>query len=121
MKLELKKSLAKDYRYLINKFIKDPKVLKPADWARETKIAKQLIAKHGFDFLTLHFNNFKLNSLAWFLSKDGSSRLILEKVKQKTLTFSQEKVTIEEEKIGEDVIVLSKPKSIKQFISYGKK
>jgi len=120
MKQGPKKLTVHNYRYLINKFIKDPKILKPYDWARETKIAKTLIQKYGLEFLTLHFNNFKLNSLAWFLSKEGQSLLILEKVKQKTLTFSQEKVTIEDEKIEEDIKIQTKPKSIKEFLKYGK-
>jgi hypothetical protein len=109
-----------DYKSLIKKFLKDYKTLKPVDWAREVKICKTLVEKHGFDFLKLHFNNFKLNSLAWFLTKDGNALLLLEKVKQKTLTFTQERAIIEEEKIGEDIQVYRKPKSLKEFINYGK-
>jgi len=64
------------YHFLVKKFIKDPNKLQPKDWARETKIAKklyQIFEKENF--WKKSFLEFKLNSLAWFLSKDGLSFL----------------------------------------------
>ena len=60
------------YHFLIKKFIKDPNKFQPKDWARETKIAKKLYEVFDNEkFWKQSFLDFKLNSLAWFLSQDG--------------------------------------------------
>ena len=64
------------YHLLVEKFIKEPKKLLPKDWARETKIAKKLYEKYDSEkFWRASLLDFKLNSLAWFLSKEGSEFL----------------------------------------------
>ena len=60
------------YQIFVERYLKDPKSLKAPGWRREVAIAKKLFAKFKDDnfFASLKLD-FKLNSLAWFLTKDG--------------------------------------------------
>ena len=62
----------KKYQIFVERYLKDPKSLKVPGWRREVAIAKKLFAKFEDDnFFTSLKLDFKLNSLAWFLTKDG--------------------------------------------------
>ncbi len=111
------------YRFIISKFIINPKSFKPADWAREMNIAKRLLVAYpDFDFWKSVNFNFKLNSLAWLVNGDG--KLTLKLHQQKRLLDLENKpneVVLEKENIGESVELKAKPKTLMEFLKYGKK
>jgi hypothetical protein len=92
------------------------------NWAREIKIAQKLIKKFNcFEF----WNNLKElgsppPSLAWFLKPEGKAFLLKEYEAFK-LNLNKEEVILSKNKIGEDKNVCQKPKTLVQFIRYGKK
>lgn len=100
------------------------RIVKPPDqgfrtkfWPREMKIAKILFEKYPDEEFWSNFNlDFKLNSLAWFNTKDGI--LTLEN-KYKQFHYKppekKEALQISEEKFGEDRAV-SKPRFAKDFL-----
>lgn len=111
------------YRFIISKFIINPKSLKPADWAREMNIAKRLLVAYpDFNFWKSVNFNFKLNSLAWLVNGDG--KLTLKLHQQKRLLDLENKpneVVLEKENVGESVELKVKPKTLMEFLKYGKK
>ena len=114
----MKKRLNK-YQVLINKFLKSP----TETWSnrglikKEMAIAKKLYVKFKerefWEKLDLQF---KLNSLAWFLSADGLALLSLESKMQKIKLKPITRHELNENKIGENKKVTSKPKTIMEFL-----
>ena len=104
------------------KFIKSEQLTSnssnPLFWSRETKMFGQLIKKYGSDFFQQLSIGFKLNSLAFFRSVKGK-QLLLEKHNQYIFDIKNKPITppiLLNEKVGEDKIVVRKPKSILDFI-----
>jgi hypothetical protein len=96
-------------------------------WPNEMRIAGQLIQKYTIDFLLWCSppNNYKVTSLVWFLTPEGHHYLsdqLVEYSKQKAGLFEERKETsLEANKIGEDVVIQQpKPRTLKEFLNYGK-
>jgi hypothetical protein len=104
-------------QFIVKKF-----VLGNINWPREIKIAQKLIKKFNtFDF----WNNLKElgsppPSLAWFLKPEGKSFLIKE-YESFNLKIDKNIVKLEKYKSGEDKNICKKPKTLLEFIKYGKK
>lgn len=98
----------------------------PADWGREGKICSSLIAKYGSDFLlwVSPLEGYKILSLTFYYSVLGKNYLsdqLLQYTKQKTVPRSETKeISMSQTKIGEDIKTEFKPKTLKEFLKYGK-
>jgi len=98
----------------------------PSFWAGQMKIVNGLIKKYGLEFLFWcpKPNNYKITSMVWFLTEEGKHFLsdqLLEYSKQNTnLSIDPIKVDLKETKLGEDIILDKKPKTLKEFLNYGK-
>ena len=96
-------------------------------WPHEMKIAGQLIKKYSIEFLLWcpKPNGYELTSLVWFLTDFGKNYLsdqLFEYSKEKTSpSILPETISLSSEKIGEDVVIpTTEPKSLKEFLNYGK-
>jgi hypothetical protein len=97
-----------------------------ADWGREGKICSTLSKKYGADFLLWIKppEGYRINSLTFYYSVLGRNYLsdqLVEYAKFKGV--AQEKkpeISLAPTKIGEDIITQSKPKTLKDFLNYGK-
>ena len=120
----IEKAKSNKYQLLINKFHKDPKAV----WAdvrlikKEMSIAKKLFNLYSDIFFWINLQlSFKLNSLAWFLRKDGKEILRFEFNKQKILRNKKsKKIQLSETKYGKDVEIQIKPKTTFEFLGYAK-
>ena len=92
------------------------------NWPREIKIAQRLIKKFkSFEF----WDNLKElgsppPSLAWFLKAEGKAFLIKE-YESFNMNFDKKVIHLKQNKISEDKNICQKPKSLIEFIRYGKK
>ena len=114
------------YTRIIELFIKDSKISEiqflgdKTFWPREIKILKSLMSLYPEeDFWYSMAMDFKLNSMAFFKTPDGSKtisqRYGLYKMEVKTEVLS---IELFGEKIGEDIeIKQNKNKSIKSFLT----
>lgn len=90
------------------------------------KMAGQLIKKYGFEFLCWLQppNGYKVTSLVWFLTKIGQTYLsdqLVEYSKQNVnLSAPANNTPSADTKVGEDIEVKLKPKTLKEFLQYGK-
>ena len=95
-------------------------------WPNEMRIAGQLIKKYGFEFLIWlpPPNEYRINSLVWFLSSVGKNYLAQQLVvfggQSPDLFPEKEEISLSPDKIGEDININLKPKTLKDFL-YGKK
>lgn len=111
---------------IIEKFVNLNFGLDKHFWGREAMFAKRLIAKYKGDFLlTIPCpNGYKIQSLGWFFTPPGQhylSEQLVEYSKQNTnLSHIQQEIPLAETKIGEDIEVVSKPRTLKDFLKYGK-
>jgi hypothetical protein len=99
--------------FLIKKFISSPKI----NWGKEIKIAKNILKRYDDKRFWSEISiDFKICSLAWFLTNEG--KFFVSALQSKwTLANSQKKTyLIQEHKIGEDVEVSRKNKTIKDFL-----
>jgi hypothetical protein len=104
---------------LISRFLKSPNDI----WSnrnlikKEMAIAKKLYIKFKerefWEKLSLEF---RLNSLAWFLSKDGLALLTLEAKMQKLKLKPAIKYDLGKNKIGEDKKITRKARTIMEFL-----
>lgn len=102
-------------RKLILKLLKNTENI---NWANEIKAASTLLKNYPspefWDNFTLPF---KLNSLYFLLSEKGRQFIYAAKQKKMEIkTFIKEEISLEERKVGEDIIT-HKPKSIKDFLN----
>ncbi len=106
---------------IINRFLKTEGVEKTF-WGREIKLCNRLVKKYSIDFLRQLESPFatKFASLAWFLTPDGIKYLNVNyfEWKKNKLDLSPKMVQIElfETKIGADVEIKNKPKTLKDFL-----
>ena len=108
------------YQIFVERYLKEPKSLKVPGWRREVAIAKKLFDKFKDDnFFTSLKLDFKLNSLAWFLTKDGLKflhkkqslfRLALPKKREYTYELG-------DEILGPKGKTLKNPKTIIDFLN----
>ncbi len=103
-------------QFIVKKFIKDK-----INWAREIKIAQGLIKTYKKYNFWNNLNDLKLPSLAWFLTEDGKRFLATEDKKKYLNIKKPEEAPLQENKIGEDKNICKKPKTLIEFIRYGKK
>lgn len=104
-------------QFIIKKYIKEN-----INWPREIKIAQKLIKKFNIFKFWQNLQELKSSppSLAWFLKPEGKAFLLKEYEAFK-LILDTEQIILKENKIGEDKKVCKKPKTLLQFIRYGKK
>jgi len=92
------------------------------NWPREIKIAQKLIKKFSsFEF----WDNLKElgsppPSLAWFLKNEGKA-FILKEYESFNLNLNKENIILQENKVEQDKNICKKPKTLLEFIRYGKK
>lgn len=92
------------------------------NWPREIKIAQRLIKKFGsFEFWD---NLIQLKdpppSLAWFLKNEGKA-FLLKEYENFNLNLNKQNIILQENKVKEDKNICKKPKTLLEFIRYGKK
>lgn len=103
-----------DYQFLIRKYLKPERYENQPYPTRELGIAKKLLQKYTIEFWIRTNLNFKLNSLAWFLSPRGIEFLEEEveevKIEQMLLNFDGNKDidVLLSVKCGEDVVIENK-------------
>jgi hypothetical protein len=92
------------------------------NWAREIKIAQKLVKKfNSFEFWDNLKNLGSLPpSLAWFLKAEGKA-FLLKEYESFNLNLSTKQVVLNINKIEEDKKICKKPKTVLEFIRYGKK
>ena len=102
---------------IVKKFVKGN-----INWPREIKIAQRLVKRfNSFDF----WDNLKElgsppPSLAWFLKSEGKA-FILREYESFNLNLNTEIIKLEDNKVQDDKKICKKPKSLIEFIRYGKK
>ena len=119
-----KKKLNK-FQFLIEKFCKDPKKVWVSIKERKAQVAlaKKLyeVGDEVFwkkaDLPSGESGQFKVNSLAWFLTDVGKTYVALEK-KRQTLSpkMQRAQTKLRKNKIGKDKKIIKKPKNILQFL-----
>lgn len=113
----LKISNHKLCQLIVKKYIKGN-----ISWPREIKIAQRLIKKfNSFDF----WDNLKElgsppPSLAWFLKAEGKA-FLLKEYENFNLNLNKKEIVLEQNKIDYDKKICQKPKTLLEFIRYGKK
>ena len=110
------------YQRVIRKFLKDP----DANYKnvglikREMSIAKKLFAKIKQEkFWTESYLPFKLNSLAWHLSKDGIDYLNLEAKRLKLRLPAPIEYDVNDDKFGEDKQIRKQNLTLMDFLKDG--
>jgi hypothetical protein len=102
---------------IVKKFVKGN-----INWPREIKIAQRLVKRfNSFDF----WDNLKElrsppPSLAWFLKPEGKV-FILKEYESFNLNLNKKEVNLEKNKVEQDKNICKKPKTLLEFILYGKK
>lgn len=94
-------------------------------WKNEMRICATLRKKYGDDFLlwVKPLEGYKFASLVFYLSVLGKNHLSDQMFEYKKATAVQQKtpeMPLAEHKIGEDVAVVPKPRTLKEFLNYGK-
>lgn len=104
-------------QFIVKKYIKQN-----INWPREIKIAQKLIKKfNNYRFWkNLRIFNIELPSLAWFLKKEGKA-FLLKEYELFNLNFIKNNTILSTNKIGKDKNICKKPKTLLEFIRYGKK
>lgn len=108
---------------LIKKFVNVEFYQNKYFWPKEMKFMSKLIKAYGIEFLEWLTppSNYKLTSLIYFFTPQGENYLsdqLFEYKKVKIdLTFKKQEVELEGNKIGEDITIEKKPKSLKDFLN----
>lgn len=95
-------------------------------WGREGKLAKRLITKHGSDILLWMPppEGYKVSSLMWFFTDLGENYINDQRFEYKkattNLTSQKPSIPLSETKIGDDINIVNKPRTLKEFLNYGK-
>jgi hypothetical protein len=95
-------------------------------WPQQMKIAGQLLKKYEYQFLSWMKppNNYKVTSLVWFLTEQGkhylSDQLVEYHKHTVNLSPKQQEISPSTTKIGDDIQVEQKPRTLKEFLNYGK-
>ena len=113
----MKRNNHKLCQLIVKKYIKTN-----INWPREIKIAQKLIKKFNSYAFWDNLQDLKSSppSLAWFLKPEGKMFLI-KQYEAFNLNFEMAKVKIQKYKIENDKNICKKPKSLLEFIRYGKK
>jgi hypothetical protein len=95
-------------------------------WGRETKIVKQLVEKYGEEFMLWLKppSGYQLASMVFFKTKEGEKHLtdqLFEYRLQKGVqTTEKPEIVLSSDKIGEDIEIKRKPRTLKEFLNYAK-
>ena len=94
-------------------------------WKREGKIYSTLLKIYGKDFLLWVGppEDKKISSLVFYLSVHGKYYLsdkLVEFTREQTPPTQKEEISLSEHKIEKDIIFTHKPKTLKDFLNYGK-
>ena len=108
------------YQFLVSKFIKDADKV----WKNVKEIKCQInIAKKLYRFIEdetfwrqLHLP-FKLNSLAFFLTKDGKDLLYIEGKKQKLIFIPPKEYSLQKGKVSEDKNIERSIRTLSDFLN----
>ena len=84
---------------------------------REIKIAKKLFALKSQKFWEEAYLPFRLNSLAWFLGRDGKEYIGKEELQQKMPMSQRKSYKLEKNKIGKDKKVTFKANTLMEFLN----
>lgn len=103
-------------QFIAKKYIKSN-----INWPREIKIAKMLIEKYPEYIFWNSLRDINLPSLAWFLNDKGKDFLFIENKKTQYDQVVKENIILSNNKLGEDKKICKKPKTLLEFIRYGKK
>ena len=103
-------------QFIVKKYIKQN-----INWAKEIKIAQILIKTNNTYKFWHNLKDLKLPSLAWFLTPEGKNFIAIESTKNKLIISKPIKYKLEINKVDEDKKVCQKPKTLLEFIRYGKK
>ena len=127
--MEKKKRKPNNHQLIISRFV-TVDVSAPRNknfWGNEMKIAGQLIKKYGVEFLLKipPPSGYRVASLVWFLTPEGKNYLSDQMFEYQKQTIhlveeNKEEITLSPTKIGEDIQVQRKPRTIKDFLNYGK-
>ena len=102
-------------QYLILKYFKEKESSK-INWAREVKIANQLIRTYSEVSFWLNYDlDFEINSLAYFRTEAGRDKLFIDYNKF-LLDFAPKKEYYLSDKVGEDK-QFQKKKTLKDFLN----
>ena len=102
-------------KFIVGKFAKNYYSI---DWARELKIAKQLLNKYNkIEFWECLDLGFKLNSLAYFFTEDGSAKLKTEFNKYNLTIPAKIEYIIDKQKYGEDISFEKKTENVIEFLN----
>lgn len=100
-------------KVIVAKFVSSPKI----NWGKEIKIAQKLLDfKSSKEFWGNLQIDFKLNSLSWFLTNEGKHFLTANETKQFLAGSINKEYVMESCKIGEDLDIKIKPKTISDFL-----
>ena len=103
-------------QFIVKKFIKEN-----INWAKEIKIAQKLLKLYkGYKFWN-NLKDIKIPSLAWFLTEDGKKFINTQLKINNLILAPKEKYIILNHKIDQDKKICKKPKTLIEFIQYGKK
>jgi len=116
--LKKRKKINNIYQYLVWKFCKDPENV---NWPKEIVIGKSLIKDFGEQiFKDLDFSSLEMESLAQFRTEKFKKYLKKQK-KLASLDFRKEHATIDKETKINKVEIEKKPKTLIDFLRYGRK
>jgi hypothetical protein len=102
-------------QYLVWKYCKNPE---DVSWPNEVKIASSLFEKYpNFDFWRSFILDFKLNSLAYFLSGPGINLLSIGYRKHSLPQATEVRHSLLEHKIGDDKVIIHRKKTLKDFLT----
>jgi hypothetical protein len=116
--LKKRKKINNIYQYLVWKFCKDPENV---NWPKEIVIGKSLIKDFGEQiFKDLDFSSLEMESLAQFRT-EKFKKYLLKQQKLSSLDFRKEHATIDKETKIDKVEIEKKPKTLIDFLRYGRK
>lgn len=99
----------------------------PSIWKNEMRICSLLRKKYGDEFLlwVTPLEGHKFNSLIFYLTALGKGHLSdqlvqFEKFKGSGIILQPTTVILEKEKLAEDVVSYRQPRTLKEFLQYGK-
>ena len=116
--MKKRKKINNIYQYLVWKFCKDPENV---NWPKEIVIGKSLIKDFGEQiFKDLDFSSLEMESLAQFRT-EKFKKYLLKQQKLSSLDFRKEHATIDKETKIDKVEIEKKPKTLIDFLRYGRK
>lgn len=109
-----KKSKNENHQWIVDTI--ERLVKPPINFPREYKLMKELLAAHK-DKRIFSNINFMVNSLAFFKTPKGINELTRIKNSIKYIVKRNKHVELEKEKIGEDIIMVDKVMTIREFLN----